>query len=174
VNRGDVIEGERYSMYVLHPYPEFYTMYGNDYVEANNSSLVVKIKGRNKSFLFPGDVEEEAEEDLLSLREWLKCDVIKVPHHGGKTSAYKPFLELVFPEVAVISSGRDNPFGHPHKETLDALQGVSIFRTDIDGAIKIKESKNGLEIKTFRDFQLESTKSFPVELQNIKRLFQTW
>jgi competence protein ComEC len=174
LKRGDVIEGERYSMYVLHPYPEFYTMYGNDYVEANNSSLVVKIKGRNKSFLFPGDVEEEAEEDLLSLREWLKCDVIKVPHHGGKTSAYKPFLELVFPEVAVISSGRDNPFGHPHKETLDALQGVSIFRTDIDGAIKIKESKNGLEIKTFRDFQLESTKSFPVELQNIKRLFQTW
>src|SRR4030043_2260644 len=52
LKRGDVIEGERYSMYVLHPYPEFYTMYGNDYVEANNSSLVVKIKGRNKSFIF--------------------------------------------------------------------------------------------------------------------------
>ena len=174
LKRGDVIEGKGYSIYVLHPYPEFYTMYGNDYVEANNSSLVVKIKGRNKSFIFPGDVEEEAEEDLLSLEKWLKSDVIKVPHHGGKTSAYKPFLELVSPEVAVISSGRDNPFGHPHKETLDALQEVSIFRTDIDGAIKIKESEKGLEIKTFRDFQLESTKSFPVELQNIKRLFQTW
>ncbi len=106
LNRGDVIEGERYSMYVLHPYPEFYTMYGNDYVEANNSSLVVKIKGRNKSFIFPGDVEEEAEEDLLSLGDWLNSDVIKIPHHGGKTSAYKPFFETVCPEVAVISSGR--------------------------------------------------------------------
>ncbi len=174
LKRGDVIEGERYSMYVLHPYPEFYTMYGNDYVEANNSSLVVKIKGRNKSFLFPGDVEEEAEEDLLSLGEWLKSDVIKVPHHGGKTSAYKPFFESVSPEVAVISSGRYNSFGHPHKETLDALQGVSIFRTDTDGAVKIQESEKGLEIKTYKDFQFVKTKSFQKEIENIKRVFMVW
>ncbi|HKZ56648.1 MAG TPA: MBL fold metallo-hydrolase [Thermodesulfovibrionales bacterium] len=174
LNRGEVIEGERYSMYVLHPYPEFYTMYGNDYVEANNSSLVVKIKGRNKSFLFPGDVEEEAEEDLISLGDWLNSDVIKVPHHGGKTSAYKPFFKSVSPEVAVISSGRYNSFGHPHKETLDALQGVSIFRTDTDGAVKIQESEKGLEIKTYKDFQFEQTKSFIKETENIKRVFMVW
>ncbi len=57
---------------------------------------------------------------------------------------------------------------------IDTLQGVRIFRTDTDGAVKIKESKNGLEIKTFRDFQLEKPRSFDTELQNIKRLFQTW
>jgi len=174
LKRGDVIEGKGYSMYVFHPYSEFYTMYGNDYVGANNDSLVIKIEGRNKSFIFPGDVEEEAEEDLLSLGKWLKSDVIKVPHHGGKTSAYKPFLELVSPEVAVISLGRDNSFGHPHQETLDALQEVSIFRTDIDGAIKIKESEKGLEIKTYKDFQFVKTRSFQKEIENIKRVFMVW
>jgi len=172
--RGDVIEGKGYSMYVFHPYSEFYTMYENEYVGANNDSLVIKIKGKNTSFLFPGDVEEEAEEDLLSLGKWLKSDVIKVPHHGGKTSAYKQFFELVDPEFAIISSGWDNSFGHPHKETLDALQKVRILRTDIDGAIQIRESEKGLEIKTYRDIQFEKTKSFKKEIENIKRVFMVW
>jgi hypothetical protein len=57
---------------------------------------------------------------------------------------------------------------------IDTLQGVRIFRTDTDGAVKIKESTHGLEIKTFKDFQLERTGSFAVEFQNIRRLFRTW
>ncbi len=92
LNRGDIIEGRGYSIYILHPYPEFYTMYGDEYVAANNDSLLLKLKGNSKSFLFSGDVEEEAEKDLLNLRSWLKSDVIKVPHHGGKTSSYESFL----------------------------------------------------------------------------------
>ena len=174
LQRGDTIEGKGYTMHILHPYPEFYSLYGNEYVGANNDSLVIKIEGRNSSFLFAGDVEEEAEEDLSSLGKLLRSDVIKVPHHGGKTSAYKPFFESVSPEVAAISLGKNNAFGHPHDKMIDTLQGVRIFRTDTNGAVKIKESKNGLEIKTFRDFQLEKTRSFDTELQNIKRLFQTW
>jgi len=174
LGRGDVIEGGGYSIYVLHPYPEFYTMYGNEYIEANNDSLVVKIKGRNTSFLFPGDVEEEAEEDLLSLGKWLESDVMKVPHHGGKTSAYKPFLESVSAEVVVISSGRDNAFGHPHKETLDALQEARIFRTDTDGAVKIAETLKGVEVKTFKNFQLKKASSFKDEIENFKWLFEKW
>ncbi|MDI6890971.1 MAG: DNA internalization-related competence protein ComEC/Rec2 [Thermodesulfovibrionales bacterium] len=174
LNRGDIIEGKGYSIYVFHPYPEFYTMYGSDNVEANNDSLVLKIKGRNNSFLFTGDIEEEAEEDTVHLGGWLKSDVIKVPHQGGKTSAYEPFLDAVSPQIAVISVGRDNPFGHPHKEMLDALQGVRIFRTDLDGAVKIKESAKRLEIKTYKDFQFEKANSFREEMRNIKRLFETW
>jgi competence protein ComEC len=143
-------------------------------VEANNDSLVIRIAGSNSSFLFAGDIEEEAEENLSSLGNFLRSDVIKVPHHGGKTSAYKPFFELVSPEVAVISLGKDNTFGHPHAETLNALQGIRMCRTDLDGAVKIKESTHGLKIKTFKDFQLERTGSFTAELQNIRRLFQTW
>src|SRR4030043_233556 len=174
LNRGDIVEGKGYTIYILHPYPEFYTMYGNEYVAANNDSLLLKFKGNGKSFLFTGDVEEEAEKDILHLGEWLKSDVIKVPHHGGKTAAYDPFLKMVFPGVAVISAGRDNSFGHPHKETLDALHGAGIFRTDIDGAIKIKESINRLEVKTYKEFQFKKARSFNDESKNIKRLFEAW
>jgi len=174
LNRGDIIEGKGYNIYILHPYPEFYTMYGDEYVAANNDSLLLKLKGNSKSFLFTGDVEEEAEKDILNLRSWLKSDVIKVPHHGGKTSSYESFFEAVSPDIAVISAGRDNTFGHPHKETLDALHGARIFRTDIDGAIKIKESINGLEVKTYKDFQFKKAGSFNDEGKNIKRLFEAW
>jgi competence protein ComEC len=174
LQRGDAVEGKGYNILAFHPYPEFYSMYGNEYVEANNDSLVIKIKGRKKSFLFTGDVEEEAEEDLSSFGRLLQSDVVKAPHHGGKTSAFRPFLQLVSPEAAVISCGRDNAFGHPHAETLEALHSARILRTDTSGAVNIKESMNGLAIKTFKDFQLERTVSLPGEIQNIKRLFQTW
>jgi competence protein ComEC len=174
LNRGDMIEGKGYSIYVFHPYPEFYTMYGNENVEADNDSLVLKIEGKNESFLFTGDIEEEAEEDILHLGRWLKSDGIKVPHHGGKTSSYEPFFEAVSPDVAIISVGHDNTFGHPHQEMLNALQGVRIFRTDLDGAIKISESEKSLVIKTYRDFQFQRARSLKEEMKNIKRLFETW
>lgn len=172
--RGDVIEGKGYRMYMLHPYKEFYIMEDNKYDEANNSSLVLRIEGKSKSFLFTGDVEEEAEENIAHLGKWLKSDVIKVPHHGGKTSASEWFFSAVSPDVAVISAGRDNSFGHPHQETLDMLGNTKIYRTDIDGAIKITEKDGNLEVKTFKDFQIEKTKSFSGEIRNIKRLFEVW
>ncbi len=170
LGRGDVIEGFGYKMHVLHPYPEFYTMNKNECVSENNDSLVLKIAGNHTSFLFTGDIEKEAQEDIIHLRGWLKCDVIKVPHHGGRTSACESFLKEVPPEAAVISVGRDNSFGHPHEETLNMLRDLRIFRTDIDGAVKMKESFSGLEIKTFRNFQFEKAKSFRDEMKNIKRL----
>jgi competence protein ComEC len=174
LQRGDVFEGKGYTMYIFHPYPEFYSLSGNEYVGANNDSLVIKIEGRYRSFLFTGDVEEEAEEDLSSLGKLLRSDVIKVPHHGGKTSIYKPFFEFVSPEVAVISLGKDNAFGHPHQETLDALQEIRVFRTDIDGAIKIRESEKGLEIKMYKGFQFEKARSLSDEIKNLKLLFEKW
>ncbi|MFZ6016417.1 MAG: DNA internalization-related competence protein ComEC/Rec2 [Nitrospirota bacterium] len=174
LSRGDMVECSGYTIYVFHPYPEFYTMYGNEYLEANNDSVVLKIEGRDKSFLFAGDIEEEAEEDIVHLSRWLKSDVIKVPHHGSKVSAYEPFFKAVSPKFAVISVGRDNPFGHPHKEILDALHGAKIFRTDLDGAIKIEELGKGLEIKTYKDFQLSRARTFRDEMKNIKRLFERW
>lgn len=174
LNRGDMVEGKGYSIYIFHPYPEFYTMYESESVEADNDSLVLKIKGNNKSFLFTGDIEEEAEENISHLGNWLKSDILKVPHHGSKKSAYEPFFNTVSPDIAIISIGRDNPFGHPHPETLDALYGVEIFRTDLDGAIKIKESINGLEVKTYKDFQMKKIHSFNEERENIKRLFIVW
>jgi len=174
LTRGDVVEGKGYRIYTLHPYSEFYSVFGSEYVGANNESLVLKIEGKNRSFLFAGDVEEEAEDDMSHLGRWLKSDILKVPHHGGKTSAHEPFLELISPQFAVVSVGRDNRFGHPHREILDMLGEAKIFRTDNDGAIKIKESDKGLEIKIYKDIQLEKTKSIRREVENIKRLFVRW
>ena len=178
LERGDVIEGKGYKIYVLHPYKEFYTMSSDSDNGGNDSSLVLKIEsasgGRNKSFLFTGDIEEEAEEDIIHLGKWLKSDVVKVPHHGGRTSAYKPFYEVASPEIAVISVGRDNSFGHPHQDTLDMLEGAKIYRTDMNGAVKITEKDGKLEVKTHRDYRFSKTKSLAGEIKNIQRLFMVW
>jgi competence protein ComEC len=173
-SRGDVIEGKGYKIYALHPYPEFYAMQGNEYDAANNDSLVLRIEGDHISFLFTGDIEQDAEENVMHLGKWLKSDVIKVPHHGGKTSAYQPFIGIVSPRIAVISAGRDNPFGHPHQEMLDVLNEVKIFRTDIDGAVKIYETEDGSETKTHKDFQFDKAGSLTEEMKNFRRLFEKW
>ncbi len=174
LNRGDRIDGDGYSIYILHPYPEFYTLSNEEYDEANNDSLVFKIQGKYQSVLFTGDIEEEAEQNVVHLGEWIKSDVLKVPHHGSKSSAYQTFFKTVSPKIAIINCGRDNAFGHPHQEMIDALNGAEIFRTDIHGAIKITESRNGSETKTYRDFQFKHANSFWEELNNLKKLFQTW
>lgn len=174
LERGDVIEGREYKIYVLHPYKEFYTMSGDSDNGGNNSSLVLKIEGRKKTFLFTGDIEEEAEEDIIHLGKWLKSDVLKVPHHGGRASAYKPFYDVTSPEIAVISAGRDNSFGHPHQETLDMLGAAKIYRTDMNGAVKITEKDGRLEVKTYRDYRFSKTKNLAGEIKNIKRLFRVW
>lgn len=172
--RGDLIEGEGYKISVLHPYPEFYTMQANEYVAANNDSLVLRIADRNSSFLFTGDVESEAEEDMLALEKWLASDVMKVPHHGGRTSAYQPFINAVKADIMVISAERDNPFGHPHQETLDALAGKKVLRTDTAGAVRIEKGEQGYDIKTYAEFQLEKPHSIVGEMRNFRRLLRTW
>ena len=174
LNRGDMIEEKAYRIYALHPYPEFYTRENSECVSENNDSLVLKIEGNNLSFLFTGDIEKEAEEDILHLGQWLKSDVIKVPHHGGKTSSHETFFKAVSPDIAVISAGRDNSFGHPHQEMLDALQGILTYRTDTEGAVKIGGSGKGLEIKTCREFRLKEAKTLSGEMKNFKLLVETW
>jgi competence protein ComEC len=172
--RGDMIEGRGYTIYILHPYPEFYTYRGGEYDTENNDSLVLKIAGEHTSFLFSGDIQEEAEEDILHIGKWLQSDVIKVPHHGGKTSAYEPFFEAASPEIAVISAGRENPFGHPHQQTLDVLRDIRVFTTQESGAVRITEAGRGLKTETFQEFQLKKTNSLGEELRNYKKLFAVW
>ncbi|MBI4685226.1 MAG: DNA internalization-related competence protein ComEC/Rec2 [Nitrospirae bacterium] len=172
--RGDIIEGEEYKIYIFHPYKEFYTMEGDDYAEENNSSLVFKIQGKQRAFLFAGDIEEEAEENIAYLQGWLDSDVIKVPHHGGKTSASRIFFDAVSPSIAVISAGRENPFGHPHQEMIENLGDSRIYRTDADGAVKITERGGQIEVKTYKDFQFTTAKNLETEIKNIKRLFAVW
>lgn len=135
---------------------------------------MLSIKGRKKTFLFTGDTEEEAEQDISHLTKWLRADVIKVPHHGSKTSSGPEFISRVSPSVAVISVGRDNSFGHPSPDVLERLSGVKVFRTDRDGAVKITEKDGGLDIKTYSDFVLEKADGPAAEWRNVKRLFLRW
>lgn len=174
LQRGDIITGQGFRIIVYHPYEGFYTAdtEGN---EENNASLVLRIEGRRQSFLFPGDVETEAEDDLAHFGELLKSSVLKVPHHGSASSLSQDFLDVVSPEVAVISLGRGNVYGFPHRDTLDKLEQVRLFVTGRDGAIGIRESGDGsLTIKTWKDSQLSEAAGFAGELMNLRRIASVW
>ncbi len=108
-----------------------------DYADANNTSLVLAVDYGETSFLFTGDMEQEAEEDLLASGADLSATVLKVGHHGSASSSSQAFLEAVSPAYAVISVGEDNSYGHPSQEVLDRLaaMGVQTFLTSVCGNI---------------------------------------
>jgi len=118
VKRGDAVLKDEYNIYVLHPYPEFYPGTVKSSAQ-NNKSIVLKLAYKERSFLFTGDIEKEAEYDLIHLNNWLRAGIIKVPHHGSKTSSTEEFLSLVQPEVAIFSSGKDNIFNHPNPHVIE-------------------------------------------------------
>ena len=108
-----------------------------DYVDLNNTSLVIMATYENNKFLFTGDMRWEAEKELVEAGTDLKADVLKVGHHGSYTSSSYLFLREVMPEFAVISCGRNNEYGHPHTEPMSRLRdaGITIYRTDQMGTI---------------------------------------
>ncbi len=120
--------------------------------DVNSNSLVMSVKYGNVTLLLPGDIEEEAEARLLEQKADLQAQVLKVPHHGGRTSSSEPFLASVRPKVAVVSAGYRNRFHHPHQETLDRYRanGITLHRTDLDGAVTITSDGNTVEVVTFR------------------------
>jgi len=117
----------------------------------NNRSIVLKLTYKSVSFLFTGDIEKETEEVLAKkLKRKLKSKILKVAHHGSKTSSTMVFLMRVDPEVALLSCGVKNPFGHPHALILNRFNdlGVKIYRTDQDGTIQIITDGKKYEVKT--------------------------
>lgn len=173
--RGDVIEGSGgYRIDVLHPYSGFYTPARGESDE-NNDSFVFKIRGRKNDFLFAGDIESAAAADLSSLDAYLRSTVLKVPHHGSRSAASEAFFRAVSPEIAVISVGRNNRYGHPHHEILEMLGTTKTFRTDSDGAIGFVEHADGtLDIRTWSGFQLGEARTIRDEVVNFKKLFLVW
>lgn len=109
----------------------------DDYDNLNNYSMVLKLEYGDISFLFTGDAEKEVEKSLVSKGFDLRADVLKCGHHGSSTSTCKTFLEAVNPAAAVISCGKDNEYGHPHKETIESLnkKNIQVFRTDLSSTI---------------------------------------
>lgn len=121
----------------------------------NNNSLVCKLIYKNFSMLFTGDIEEIAEKAILSKyvnkQEVLNADILKVAHHGSKTSSIKEFINAVNPKYAVIGVGKDNKFGHPSEKTLETLnnKNVKVYRTDISGEIMIIIDGDSVKVKSF-------------------------
>ena len=113
----------------------------------NNNALVCKLNYKNFSMLFTGDIEEEAENVLIykyEANDILKSTLLKVPHHGSKSSSTEDFIKAVMPEIALIGVGKDNSFGHPSDGTIERLNKIKckILRTDKMGEIELFVNKN--------------------------------
>ncbi len=129
---------------------------GKTYKSLNNMSVVLALSYGDTSFLFTGDAESEAEEDMIqnmirsSYLRFSEVNVLKVAHHGSSTSTSELFLDIVSPEIAVISVGDGNPYGHPSQAVLDRLEscGAKIYRTDEHGTITITSDGHSLTIVT--------------------------
>ena len=109
------------------------------YSSLNDYSAVVKLKYKNNSFLFTGDAETLSESEMLGKGYDLSADVLKVGHHGSKTSTSAEFLNKVNPKYAIISCGVNNKYSHPSEETLEKLsaKNINVFRTDLMGTITL-------------------------------------
>ncbi len=122
---------------ILYP---FSNISGQRFSNINNSSVAMRVVYGGRAVFLGGDIEKEVEEKLLLSGENLWADILKVSHHGSKSSSMEEFLGRVGPEIAVIEAGRENKFGHPHAVTIRSLlrSGVDkIFRTDENGRVEI-------------------------------------
>lgn len=131
--------GDKAKLEVLSPSGAFYRGTESD---ANNNSVVTRLVFGQVKMLFTGDIEKEAEGGLIASRQDFECQVLKVAHHGSNSSTSLEFLRLARPEYVVISVGRSNEYGHPHRATLRKLAkertGAEMFRTDKNGTVTVK------------------------------------
>ena len=118
--------------------------------DLNNWSAILKLTYGNRSFLFTGDAETKSEEDMINSKQNVLADVLKVGHHGAKTSTSDKFLKKVKPKHAVISVGKQNKYGHPDKTVLNRLKNnnVNVYRTDKQGSIVATTDGNKLTFNT--------------------------
>ncbi len=149
VKKGDLIKIDDLSYFEI-LFPEDNLINENT---LNNNSIVAKFISNNITMLFTGDIEKIAEERIGEIYKEnfkLESTILKVAHHGSKTSSLYEFLDLVNPKIAIIGVGENNNFGHPNKEVLQRLVKYTnkIYRTDLCGEIIIECEKNKIKIKT--------------------------
>ena len=114
----------------------------------NDNSIIFYLKLYNYSFLFTGDIGVDVEKCLIDKYNLIMIDVLKVGHHGSKTSSSKEFIDEISPKYSIISVGMNNRYGHPSDVVLDNLSSSKIYRTDKDGSIMFKVEKNRMNIET--------------------------
>ncbi len=154
LSAGDCVTIENLKISILAPFVEE-NMVKNEEKNENNVSLVVRIDYGANSILLTGDSEKEVEDKLIkryAKNGWLDSTILKVAHHGSKTSSSKEFLMATTPKIACVSVGEKNRFGHPNQEVIERLQEVNaqIYRTDECGEIQLQIQKTGkIRIKPF-------------------------
>ena len=147
LKRGDVLTFDKAVVEGLHPEPDE----SGRAVSGNNHSIVLRVSFGVKRFLLTGDIEKETERLLAQTPQFLQADVVKVAHHGSRTSSIQPFVDATKTEYAIISVGRNSPFGHPHREVVERWKaaGASVLTTGERGTISISTDGKDLSIERF-------------------------
>ncbi len=149
VSAGDTILFDNLKLEVLYPSESAAP-------EENNDSMILRLSFSDFSILFTGDAEQPALDELSDSSKF-KSNLVKVPHHGSRGSWVKKFYRQAAPDLAVISVGERNKFGHPSKEVTEGLTalGISVLRTDRDGAVIVSSDGSGFEVETGKGEKLE-------------------
>lgn len=157
---GDIHRGSNIEIECLYPTSDIN-------MSDNNNSLVLRVQFGGFSFIETGDLEKDGEKWMLSHSKnarlynteagddyaaVLKADILKVGHHGSSSSSSIEFISQISPQIALISAGRNNSYGHPHKETIDTLETIDtrIFNAIETGAIRIRKKSAGIEVETYK------------------------
>ena len=127
---------------------ELYFLQTKEYDNENDNSNVIYAELNGYKFMFMGDAGVDKEKDILDKYNISNIDVLKIGHHGSKTSSDKNFIDEMNPKYSVISVGKNNRYGHPNKEALNNLDNSKIYRTDQDGSIMFNIKNNKLKIET--------------------------
>ena len=127
---------------------KLYFLQTKEYDNENDNSNVIYTELDGYKFMFMGDASITTEKEILDKYNLPDIDVLKVGHHGSKTSSGKEFINEINPKYSIISVGKNNRYGHPNKEVLDNLKKSRIYRTDEDGSIMFKIKNNKLQIET--------------------------
>lgn len=123
-----------------------HSLYDNE----NDNSNILYLKSYKYDFLFMGDAGVEVEKEIFEKYDLKKIDVLKVGHHGSNSSSDKEFIDVINPIYSLISVGRNNRYGHPHKEVIDNLENSIIFRTDIDGSVVFTFNDRRFNIQLYK------------------------
>ena len=127
---------------------KLYFLQTKEYDNENDNSNVIYTEINGYKFMFMGDAGIEKERNILAKYNITDVDVLKVGHHGSKTSSSESFIDDMNPKYSIISVGKNNRYGHPNKEVLNNLSNSKIYRTDQDGSIMFKIKNNKLKIET--------------------------
>ncbi|MEX2425302.1 MAG: ComEC/Rec2 family competence protein [Thermomicrobiaceae bacterium] len=142
--------GEHVELEILWPTDQLITESNGEH-NMNENSTVVRVDIGDVSLLLTGDIEQEAENTLVeSMSGALDVDILQVSHHGSNSSSQDHFLAATSPELAAISAGADNQYGHPHAEVIERLRGheIQIYRTDVDGTVIIQTDGESWDVAT--------------------------